>query len=517
MEHPEKRGNKPQRKRKLSKRALWLIALGGALAIAATFVLLLPAIRERFPSQLAESMKAKLTFKTLDTGDVNVLDSITVTHDDGETYTLLYRDENLYLQRTDGETEIVNEGYTDEIIQAATDVAVEDTVTEDVSEVQDNLADMGLNPPKITVKVVYSNDREVELQLGGEVPDTTYHYYRWSGDNGVYMCDSGIYEAFEYTAHMLLPVEQPTLVPALIDRLTLDTQAAGKIVCSFVADGTDAYLGTLHEPYTYPMDSDATTTLLNAFKNFRLGTKLEPVTADNRAKYGFDHPTAVVDVHQQKGLYTQIDSQGVLQTLQTEDQTVRLKFGAKDGEYFYFCEYAGECYRVSSFLVSAFIEADPEKYLSNAPANMGSANIASIAVQLGNGALDVRATYTEHVLENNQIETDTDGNTVYDISVTANGEAITTDAFDSLVTRLKQMTVSGRLNATDAPTGTPRWQMTLTTTGGTTRTLAAYPMDAFSDVLVVDGVSMHYINAEAIQLALAEMYPTARLTTPKAG
>lgn len=35
------------------------------------------------------------------------------------------------------------------------------------------------------------------------MPDTTYHYYRWSGDSGVYMCDSGTYEAFEYTAQML--------------------------------------------------------------------------------------------------------------------------------------------------------------------------------------------------------------------------------------------------------------------------------------------------------------------------
>jgi len=30
-------------------------------------------------------------------------------------------------------------------------------------------------------------------------------------------------------------------------------------------------------------------------------------------------------------------------------------------------------------------------------------------------------------------------------------------------------------------------------------------------------MALHYINAEAIQIALAELYPVARLTTPKAG
>lgn len=517
MEHPEKKGNKLPRERRISRRTRWMILIGGAVAVAAAFVLLLPTIKARFPTQFAESVQADLTFRTLATGDVNVLDSITVTHTDGEKYTLLYRDQNLYLQGKDGDSDLVNEGYTDEIVQAATDIAVEDTVTENVSEVSGYLKDMGLEPPQITVKVVYANGKEVELQLGAQVPDTTYHYYRWSGDTGVYMCDSGIYEAFEYTAHMLMPVEQPELVPALIDRLTIDTQTGGTMECTFVADGTDAYLGTLKQPYTYPMDSEATTALLNALKNFRLGTKLGPVTADNRAQYGLDTPTSVVDVHQQKGLNSKIDAQGVLQSYQTEEQTIHLKFGAKDGEYFYFCEYSGVCYRVSSFLVTTLINADPEKYLSRAPADMGSANIASLAVQLGNGALDVRATYNEHVQANNQIETDQDGNTVYDVTVTVNGTAISTDAFDSLVSRLKQMTVSGRLSTADPPTGTPRWQMTITTTGGATRTLAAYPMDAFSDVLVVDGVAMHYLNAEAIQIALAELYPAAKLTTPKVG
>ena len=515
MEHPEKNEQKPARTRRMGVRAKILLALLVTVGLAAALVLLLPAIRTRFPTLLAQKQKANLTFRTLDSGEVSVLDSIAVRKTNGENYTLVYRGARLYLAGTDGQDKLINELYQENILKAATEISVEDTVTEDAAEVSEYLVDMGLAPPAITVTVSYVNGRKDTLSIGAVVPGTTYHYYRWSGADGVYMCDVGTFEAFDYTAEALLPVTQPTLVPQLIDRLSIRTPGAGTAEFSFVADGTDAYLGTLREPYHYPMDSEQTNALMTALKNFRLGIKVAPVDETNLATYGFDTPTAVVDAHQQQGLMNTVDRSGVLTPVQTEEQSIRLTFGKKDGEFFYFCEYAGECYRVSSFLVAPLIGVDTEAYLTRAPADMGASSIASITVQLGDGALDVRATYTEHVLENNQIEKDENGNTVYDMAVTANGTPITADAFSSLVERLKQMTVSGRLETTDPPTGAPRWQMTITTTGGATRTLAAYPMDAFSDVLTVDGVALHYISAEAIQIALAEMYPTAKAFSNK--
>jgi len=54
--------------------------------------------------------------------------------------------------------------------------------------------------------------------------------------------------------------------------------------------------------------------------------------------------------------------------------------------------------------------------------------------------------------------------------------------------------------------------MTLTTTQGETRTLAAYPLDAFSDVLAVDGVALHYISKEALDIALGEFAALPEIT-----
>lgn len=509
MEHPQKKETKPPRQQRLGRRARVLLLLLAALVLAAALVVLLPAIRTRFPSLLWQREKANLTFRTLDTADVSVLDTVTVRQTDGDSYTLRYRSGKFYLAGADGADQLVNESYTDAIIAAATVIAVEDTVTEDAAEVADYLADMGLVPPAITVTVSYASGRTDTLELGATVPGTTYHYFRWSGGDGLYMCDIGTYEAFEYTAQMLLPVTQPTLVPQLIDRLTIRTPAAGTLALTFVVDGTQAYLGTVREPYHYPMDSQAAAALMSALQNLRLGVKVGTVDETNRVTYGFDAPAAVLDIHQQQGLTTAVDAAGALTSVQTQEQTIRLTFGKQDGEFFYFCQYAGDCYRVSRFLAAPLIAVSADACLTRAPADMGSVSIASIQAQTGDGALDVRAVYTEHVLENNQIEKDENGDTVYDISVTANGVPITVDAFNALTQRLQQMTVSGRLDAAQTPTGAPRWQLAITTTGGVTRTLAAYPLDAFSDVLTVDGVAMHFISAEAIRIALAELYPTA--------
>ncbi len=507
MEHPQKKVEKKESRHRLTRRTRSMIFLGVAVAVATALVLLLPTIRSRFPIPVSADLKANLSYQMLDTGDKNVLDTITVSHSDGETYTLQYRNEKLYLQQADGTSDLVNESYTDDIVSSATEISIEDTVTDDESQVDANLADMGLKPPEITVKVAYTTGREVELQIGGKVPETGYYYYRWSGSNGVYMCDAGIHDAFAYTAQNLLPVEQPALVPALIDRLSIDTRAAGLMDCAFVSDGTGTYLGTLKQPYTYPMDSEAVTSLMNALKNFRLGTLMDTVTPTNRADYGFDDPTAVVEVHQQQGMTTRTDADGVVQSVQSEEQSIHLTFGAADGDYFYFCEYAGKCYRVSSFLMTALLEAKANDMLSHAPADMGTDSLSSVAVQLGAGTLDIKAVYTQKVTENNEVEKDDKGNVVYDIAATCNGQTITADAFTSLVERLKEMTVSGSLGESQVPAGTPRWQMTLTTTGGQSRTLAAYPMDTFNDILAVDGVALQYLNAEAIQIALGELYP----------
>ena len=154
--------------------------------------------------------------------------------------------------------------------------------------------------------------------------------------------------------------------------------------------------------------------------------------------------------------------------------------------------------------MSAFLSVDAARYVSANPADMGEATLQGITVQMGGGTLAFHASYTEQVLPNNDLATDEDGNILYTVDVTLGGETITYDAFYALAERLRAMSVSGTLDSIQEPDGTPEWQLTLTTVQGRARTLAAYPMDAFFDVLAVDGIALDTISKEALEIALGE-------------
>lgn len=495
-----------------ARRLLPIIFLAAVLVLAAAFVLLLPAIKKQYPSKATEKYQTEPTFQTIDERDPQTLSSITVTHWGSEPYTLLYQNGALALEISGGEPEPISASAAADFIGYATEITAEDTVVKDAGEVQDNLSDMGLDPPQITVDVTYSDGSAVTLYLGYNQPSMSYHYFQWSGDSAVYLCNSGVYETFENTADMLLSITQPTVIASLIERVSISRGTEDPIVCGFLSDGEDTAVGTLQSPILYPMSTEAAEALLTAVENFRLGTRLKPVTDANRALYGLGAPEAVVEITQREGLYSMTDAQGVLQSYPLKPSVVTLTIGDLDGEFFRYCEYEGTCYRVSAFLVAAFLNADAMDYLSLNPADMGAESIRGLVVQTGTGTLDFRASYTEQVLPNNELETDEYGNVVYAVDVTLNGEPISADAFDALVSRLKQMAVSGSLDAVSEPDGAPQWQMTLTTALGQSRTIAAYPMDAFQDVLAVDGVAVHYISKEALDIALGEFSALAEPT-----
>ncbi|MEF9878949.1 MAG: DUF4340 domain-containing protein [Clostridia bacterium] len=504
MQHPKK----VQERKHPHKRKIMLILLCLFTAAALALVLLLPAIKQRFPAKQFREPYLAQTDVTLEEGNVSELSSITISHPAGDCFTLRMQNGKLMLDR-DGKLLDLSDTYADDLLQAATLITAVDTVAAHEAEVAEHLDDMGFEPPLATVRVCYTDGRVNTLELGSGVPETSHSYYRWSGDDGIYMCDKGVADAFLLTANRLLPVAQPTFEQTLIDRVTLYTQKSTALDLRFTTDSAGFISGTLLAPYTYPMSADAVQSVLGTFQNFRLGTREAEVTDENRAQYGFDQPLCVVEVHQNSGSHSVTDAQGQLMAELLDEQSIRFTIGREEGDFFYTCEYEGNCYLMSRFLVSSLLSASASKLITKNPADLGNVPLSNLTVQTGTGVLDIRITRTERVLPNNQLETDEQGNIIFDTAFTlSNGESMTQEQFDALIARLDAMTVSGELAPEWTAGGaSPRWQIILTTVGGTTRTLSAYAVDAFSDALVVDGVAKHYVYIEALEMALAEWMP----------
>lgn len=484
---------------------LRLLVVLACLVLAIAFVLLLPFIRTRFPVESDIVSPRGSSVRTLYLGDEAELDSITISQFGGDSFTLRMRDGAAYLER-DGQLLEADQNLAKEIIEAVTQVVMQDTVAETADEVSEHLADMGLNPPQASAVARYQDGSEIKLEIGYTVPNTSYAYCRWSGGDGIFMCDSGIVDALYNSGSRLLPVAQPTVASALIDSLTLETPDS-RMDIAFSAGADGQIFAALTAPYPYPLEESHASALLTALDSFRLGTFEAALTPDNRAAYGFDAPLCTVTLHQAAGYTTVVDDNGQLALDSRPEQALTFCIGRAEGDYFYTCEYQGACYLVSRFIVETLAEAAPEKLVARYPADLGDALIKDVQIDAPAGTFAVHASRTERVLPNNAIETDQNGQTVYDTDITLNGEPIGEDVFDALVARLRAMSVSGSLPSDwTLPEGArPRWRIELVTEGGMRRVVEAYRMDAFADALYVDGMALHYAHSEAIDLALGDL------------
>lgn len=497
MQHPPKKNSR--------KKHPWLLPalLTALLAVTAVLLLLLPKWRQQAVSDAMPESPAERQ-KNLSQAEASELVSIRVQQLDGEDYTLSYADGSLFLKEN-GESVPVSESVSKEMVEAVTLVTTTDQVAADVEEVREHLTDMELEPPQITVTATFSDGRNETLEIGGSVPETTYRYCRWSGDNGVYMCDVGIGEVFSMTRNRLIEVEQPEISTALVDNVRLE-KTDETVNVRFTVDSAGYASAALTEPDAYPMDAEKAQSLQSALSNFRLGTLEGTLTDENRAKYGLETPLAVLTLHQQAGYASHTNEEGQIVSEELAEREFVFTFGDWDSDYFYSCAYEGRVYQVSRLLTETLVQGSWENWYAARPADLGNAELRSIQILRGSGSLEWQKTKIERVLANNELETDTDGNVIYDETVTLNGQEVAAEQMETLADRLASLTVSGKIPEDYSTEGrSPRWQVVLTTEGGTVRTLAAYPLDTFSDALMVDGIIRYYVHIEALDSALGEL------------
>jgi len=491
LQHPPK---KPIRK-KSRKRLVGLVM--AALILSASLVLILPAIRQRFPAQTLEYEINQPTVRTIGTREAVQIDSITLWPSGEDSYTLYMQDGRLMLDRN-GTLAAIDETYQKEILDTLTQISVQNTVTENAAEASDELEAMGLISPQAKAMVRYLDGSEETMEVGAVLHGSAEHYFRWSGAPGIYVCHSGVPEVLTLSEKALLPFEQVSISPSLVDRLRIQN-ANGE--CVFAFNGGSS--GKLVVPRSYPISDDTAQTMIAALANFRLGSYEAPLTDENRADYGFDDPLCTLEITQREGVINVITEEGSLSTAQMEAQRFHFVIGRAEGEFFYTCAYQEQVYLISRFLVETLVQADWQTLLSRTPAAMGDALLTDIVFETAESTIEVQIVRTESVLENNQLELDVEGNPVYHTSVTVNGREAPQELADMLADSLRAFTVEGSIPANAKPEEEPRWRITLVTENGDIRVLEGYRLDVFSDAVAVDGTMCHYVYDEAIDVLMA--------------
>lgn len=366
---------------------------------------------------------------------------------------------------------------------------------------------MGLTDPENVVRVEMKDGTAYTLMIGNTPQyDTTWQYAQLEGDSRLLSVSRGVAEELYVTRSSLHTVTQPTIHADRVDEITL-MDAQGNITMQWVLDGeitdTDAEdRWRMTVPVTYPADADSLITLRKSAAALRLGEYLCDTTAETLARYGFDEPRMVIQLHQAAGTIGTVGTSGSYETTDWEASTLLFTIGAQESDLIDYVLFEGGIYRCSDLLFRSFLNAEAMETLTRYPLLTALGNLTSLTIRENGEEILYVITRVEQVDENNELTVDEDGNQVYDITLTKNGEEADYDAFSAAYSQLMMVTVSGKLPEGWTSDDEPHTEYVFQDSDGTNHTVALANYDAMHDAVYVDGNAVFYLIQGGFSLGI---------------
>lgn len=391
-----------------------------------------------------------------------------------------------------------------DLLESAASILTEAVLTDDPANYADHLADYGLEEPRYEARIVYADGVDVTLRVGDKGHDGAWRYMLVSGDVRLFAFSNGSVESLFVNRETLRKVTQPDLHKARIDRITL---TEGDRVIQWALEGnitdTDAVdRWRITAPFTYPADAAAMESLLSSAARLHLSAYVAPASDENLRKYGFDTPRLTIELHQAAGTIAVNDVDGAAQPVDFPESTVTFVIGGEKSDMIDYVRCGDSIYLSSHFTMGMFIGYDVTATMSRYPVMTALGNLAALTLREGDAMTEYRLTRTEQVAANNELITDEDGNPVYDVTVTRDGESVDYAAFEAAYNALTLVTVSGTLPEGESVTAKPHTVYTFTDVNGTVHTVALATFDVLHDAVIVDGQPAFYLIKDGFKLHL---------------
>lgn len=430
--------------------------------------------------------------------------TITIRRGEESPWTVVQGENGLLtLQGEGGFT--LSESTSAALLDAACILPCEEVLTADPAEYRDHLADFGLDNPPYEAVVAYTDGVIAHLCIGNPGDENKAWYYMTvEGDDRLFTFSRGMVEALFVSRDSLREVQSPTIHKARIDRITL-TGPDSVIQWTLAGDITDADAADkwrITAPFTYPADADAMANLRSSVANLRLGAYVAPATDENLAQYGFDAPRVTIDVHMAAGAIGVTNADGAVEATDYPASTVTFVIGGEKSDMVDYVRFGDEIYVSSHFTMGVFIDYDVTTTMSRYPVLTALGNLAALTIREGDAVTEYVLTRTEQVAENNDLITDADGNLVYDVTVTRNGESADYAAFEAAYNALTLVTVSGALPEDESVSAEPHTTYTFTDVDGTVHTVELATFDVLHDAVIVDGYPAFYLIKGGFRLKM---------------
>lgn len=429
--------------------------------------------------------------------------SLCITLRSGESWQLT-QDEDGGLAVDGDDAYEVDETEKNSLLSAAAIVAYEEILTEDASAYAENFEDFGLETPRVVAEITYRDGVAVTLRIGdGEaLEESGWSYMTVDGDPNLYALDDGTADALSVRKAELHPVEQPVLHKARFDQITFigadaAVQAQWILQGEIGGDAQDRWLLTV--PLQYPADGENISNLQDNIENIRMGEYVGVATAENLTQYGFDTPRFILEVHMAEGSIGTTDSTGAYTVTEWPESTFTLTVGGSKSEYVDYVCMNDSIYLTSHFTMNTLMNMNPSNTLTRYVVPTALGNLAQLTISQDGREEIYAVTRTEQVAENNDLVYDEDGQVVYDITCTRNGQEIAYSSFEAAYNELLVVTVSGTLPQGWQTEETPHTVYTFTQTDGTVHTVSLTTYDAFHDAVTLDGSSMFYLIKDGMK------------------
>lgn len=484
-----------KKKRRAGRPGRLLLLLSAVLVLAAVL-----SLRQQLAQEPADhTPRAVSTSRAIFAYEAEDVTAITVQRLDEAPWTVMLDEESgrFVLQGENSFT--LSEAETDELRDAAHAMICEEVLAEDTADYADHLADFGLADPDRIASITFRDGTVITLRVGAQAAhNSAWYYAAIDGDDCLYALGTGFVDALFVSEESLWEVTQPTLHKARIDRITL-RGSDGSIQTEWVlqadiADSDALDRWQITAPFSYPAAADSMTTLLANAANLRLGAYVAPATPENLALYGFDAPRMTIELHMAAGTIGTTNMDGAFTTEDWPEGAVTFVIGGERSDMVDYVCYEGNIYVSSHFTMGVFLNIDPRDSMNRYPVLTALGNLASLTIE-DNGVTTVYAlTRTEQVAENNDLVYDEEGNLVYDVTVTRNGEAFDYAAFEAAYEKLITVSVTGVLPEGDTAADAPHTVYTFTDVDGTVHTVALHSYGVLHDAVAVDGHQAFYIS-----------------------
>ncbi len=429
--------------------------------------------------------------------------SITIRRGEEAPWTVTQADGLLTLTGEGGFT--LSESTSAALLDAASILPCDAVLTDNPAEYRDHLADFGLDKPRYEATITYTDGVTARLRIGSPgAENNAWYYMTVAGDDRLFSFSRGMVEALFVSRESLWDVESPTIHKARIDRLAL-ASPDGVIQWALKGDITDADAADkwfITAPWSYPADATAMSTLLANAANLRLGAYVGPATSENLAACGFDAPRLTIDIHMAAGTIGVTGTDGAVTATDYPEGTVTFVIGGAKNDMVDYVRHGDSIYVSSHFTTGVFMNCDVTATMSRYPVLTALGNLARLTIREGDALTEYVLTRTEQVAANNELITDADGNPVYDVTVTRDGEPIDYAAFGTAYNALTMVTVSGTLPANAVITDAPHTAYTFTDVDGTAHTVELATFDVLHDAVIVDGHPAFYLIKGGFRLNL---------------